>query len=50
VTGFDWDDADRAHIAKHAVSVAEAEEAADGETLDLDSYEVDSELRFEALA
>jgi uncharacterized DUF497 family protein len=47
MSGFDWDDANRAHIARHGVSVAEAEEAACGETLDLASYSVDGELRFE---
>lgn len=47
--GFDWDDANRAHIARHEVSVTEVEEAACGDTLDLDSYVVDGELRFEDL-
>jgi len=49
VLGFDWDDANRTHIARHGVSVAEAEEAAGGNTLDLDFYEVEGELRFDSL-
>jgi len=49
VDGFDWDDANRTHIAEHGVSVTEAEEACCGETLFLDSYVVDGELRVESV-
>jgi uncharacterized DUF497 family protein len=49
VDGFDWDDANRDHIAEHGVSTEEAEEAYLGETLFLDSYAIDGELRFEEL-
>jgi uncharacterized DUF497 family protein len=49
MSGFDWDEANRAHIARHRVSVTEAEEAADGETLDLRSYMVDDEWRFDSI-
>jgi uncharacterized DUF497 family protein len=49
VDGFDWDDANRDHIAEHGVSVAEAEEACSGEMLFVDSYMVDGELRVETV-
>jgi uncharacterized DUF497 family protein len=49
VSVFDWDDANRSHIARHGVSVDEAEQACTGNTLDLDSYTVGGELRYEDL-
>jgi len=47
MSGFDWDDANREHIGRHDVSVAEAEEALSGATLDLDRYTILGELRYE---
>jgi len=47
MAGFDWDDANRTHIARHGVSVAEAEEASEGHTMDVGSYVIDDEIRFE---
>lgn len=47
--GFDWDDANRDHIAEHGVSTVEAEEASSGESLFLDAYVVDNELRVESV-
>lgn len=49
MTLFDWDDANRRHVARHEVSVREAEEAWSGPTVDLDSYPVDDEMRYEEL-
>jgi uncharacterized DUF497 family protein len=49
MSGFDWDDANRQHIARHGVSVFEAEEAFRGPTLDLDRYTVFGEVRYEDL-
>ncbi len=46
-SGFDWDEANRAHIARHGVSITEAEEACSGFMLNLDSYTVQDELRYE---
>jgi uncharacterized DUF497 family protein len=45
---FDWDDANLAHIARHGVSPEEAEECC-FDTLALDVYPVDDEIRFEEL-
>jgi len=47
MASFDWDDANQTHIARHDVSVTEAEEASMGHTIDIDSYVVDDEVRFE---
>jgi uncharacterized DUF497 family protein len=47
VFDFDWDDANRAHIQRHGVSVAEAEEVCASDTVYVDHYLVDDELRFE---
>ncbi len=47
--GFDWDDANQDHIAEHGVSAEEAEEACNGQTLFVDSYVVDGELRVESV-
>jgi uncharacterized DUF497 family protein len=45
--GFDWDDANREHIARHGVSYEEAEEAFGGTTLELGYEVVDGEERLE---
>ncbi len=49
MNGFDWDDANRDHIAEHGVPTDEAEEASSGETLFLDAYVIDGELRVESV-
>ncbi len=46
---FDWDDANREHIAKHSVTPQEAEEALNADTLELAAYEVAGEDRLEEL-
>jgi uncharacterized DUF497 family protein len=46
---FEWDDANVTHIALHGVSTDEAEQALTIAPLDIDSYVVESEVRFEAL-
>jgi uncharacterized DUF497 family protein len=47
--GFDWDDANRDHIARHEVSVDEFEEAFNTDTLELAAYVVGGEQRYEDL-
>jgi uncharacterized DUF497 family protein len=47
VSLFEWDDANIRHIAEHDVSVSEAEEALMLSPLELDSYVIDDEQRFE---
>jgi len=49
VETFEWDQTNVAHIAAHGVSAAEAEQALTIAPLDVDSYVVDAEIRFEAL-
>ncbi len=44
---FDWDEANRDHIARHKVTPTEAEEVSLGFPLELDSYIIDGELRVE---
>ena len=44
---FEWDEANVKHIGEHDVSPEEAEEALLLAPLELDSYVVDGELRFE---
>lgn len=44
---FDWDDANSDHIARHGVTVEEAEEAFNGYTLELGYEVVDGEERVE---
>jgi len=46
---FDWDDANRNHVARHEVEPSEVEEAFNGDTLELDAYELDNEPRLEEL-
>jgi uncharacterized protein len=46
---FDWDDANREHLAKHSVTPREAEEALNADTLELAAYEVAGEERLEEL-
>jgi uncharacterized DUF497 family protein len=46
---FEWDEANIGHIAAHGVEVAEAEEALTIAPLEIDSYDVDGERRFEDL-
>jgi uncharacterized DUF497 family protein len=43
---FDWDDANREHIAEHGVTTDEAEYVVLNDPLDLDLQVVDSEERF----
>ncbi len=42
---FDWDDANRDHIARHQVAPEEAEQVIDNDPLDLDAETVDGEER-----
>lgn len=44
---FDWDDENRRHIGLHLISTDEVEEALGGLALEIDSYVVDGEERFE---
>ncbi len=46
---FDWDDANRNHIALHDVEPYEVEEAFNADTLELDHYVISGEERFEEL-
>ena len=46
---FDWDDANRNHIARHGVGPQEAEEAFNSDTLELDAYERRNEPRLAEL-
>jgi hypothetical protein len=46
---FDWDDANRGHIARHGVIPDEVEEAFNGDTLELGDYTVGGEQRYEDL-
>jgi uncharacterized DUF497 family protein len=46
---FDWDDANREHLARHSVTPREAEEALNADTLELAAYEVAGEERLEEL-
>jgi uncharacterized DUF497 family protein len=43
---FDWDDENRAHIAAHKVSCAEAEQVINNEPFDLELQAVNGEERF----
>jgi len=43
---FEWDDANRAHIARHRISPDEAEHVLLNDPLDLDIQSVDGEERF----
>lgn len=42
---FDWDNANRDHIARHQVSPEEAEQVIDNDPLDIDAETVDGEDR-----
>jgi uncharacterized protein len=46
---FEWDDANRTHIAKHLVTPSEVEEALNADTLELAAYDVGGEERQEEL-
>jgi uncharacterized DUF497 family protein len=46
---FDWDDANRGHIARHMVKPEEVEEAFNGDTLQLEAYVLRGEQRYEDL-
>ena len=46
---FDWDDANRDHIAHHSVLPQEVEEAFNGDTLELAAYILGGEQRYEDL-
>jgi uncharacterized DUF497 family protein len=43
---FDWDDANRAHIARHRVSTTEAEEVLQNDPEDLEEQAVSGENRY----
>jgi uncharacterized protein len=49
VSDFDWDEANIAHIRQHGVEPYEAEDALTIAAIDIDSYIVDGELRFESV-
>lgn len=46
---FDWDDANRAHIARHQVSPDEAEQVIDNAPLDIYAETVDGEDRISSI-
>jgi uncharacterized protein len=46
---FDWDDANREHIARHGLLPHEVEEVFNGDTLELAAYAVRGEQRYEDL-
>ena len=46
---FDWDDANRSHIARHGVSPEEAEQVLVNNPLDLDPQHVNDEWRFPSI-
>jgi uncharacterized protein len=46
---FDWDDANRNHIARHQVAPEEAEQVIDNDPLGLDAETVDGEERFPSI-
>jgi uncharacterized DUF497 family protein len=43
---FDWDDANRSHIARHGVAAEEAEQVLVNNPLDLDPQYINDEWRF----
>jgi uncharacterized DUF497 family protein len=47
--GFDWDDANRSHIARHGVTAAEAEQVVLGASLPLETDERSGEDRYTEL-
>lgn len=46
---FDWDDANRDHIARHQVSPEEAEQVIDNDPLDIEAETFDGERRFTSI-
>jgi uncharacterized protein len=46
---FDWDDANRDHIAHHQISPDEAEQVIDNDPLDLDAQTFDGEQRIPSI-
>jgi uncharacterized protein len=42
---FEWDDANRDHLARHQVSPEEAEQVVDNEPLDVEAETIDGEQR-----
>jgi uncharacterized DUF497 family protein len=46
---FEWDDANREHIALHQVSPEDAEQVIDNDPLDLDTETIDDEQRFSSV-
>ena len=46
---FDWDDANRAHIARHGVTPEEAEQVLTADPLDIGSEYIEGEQRFVSL-
>jgi uncharacterized DUF497 family protein len=43
---FEWDHANLAHIARHKITAAEAEQVLQNDPLDLEVQDADGELRF----
>ena len=43
---FEWDDANRDHIARHQVAPEEAEQVVDNDPVDIEAEAVDGEQRF----
>jgi hypothetical protein len=46
---FDWDDANRRHLARHAVSLEEAEQCYRNDPLIVEEQPIQTELRYLAL-
>jgi len=46
---FEWDDANRDHMAHHQVSPEEAEQVIDNDPLDIEAEAVDGEQRFTSI-
>jgi len=45
IEGFEWDEANRQHVARHGISPEEAEEAVTTDSLDVDVQQHESEPR-----
>jgi uncharacterized DUF497 family protein len=47
--GFDWDDANRDHIARHQVSAEEAEQVIENDPLDIEAETMEGEERITSI-
>lgn len=46
---FEWDDANRSHLARHQVAPQEVEEVLDNDPLDIEAETVDGEQRWSSI-